>query len=54
MNNTKQVVLGIYIFGLIISVIYFYFFGDDAHRGFAYNLGRAFVWPIGIFIDDYF
>jgi hypothetical protein len=53
MNNTKQIALGVYVLGLIISVIYFYFFGDHAHRGFSYNLGVR-LCTIGIFIDDYF
>lgn len=54
MNNAKQIIFSVYIFGLIVCLIYFYFFGDHAYRGFAYNFGRAFMWPFGLFIDDYF
>lgn len=39
----------IYVALIVVFAIYGSFWGDYAFRGFAYNLGRAFIWPVILF-----
>lgn len=38
-------VIGLYGATVLIAMIYFNFWGQYAFKGFAYNLGRAVLWP---------
>lgn len=42
-------VIGLYGATVLISAICFNFWGQYAFKGFAYNLGRAVVWPAVVF-----
>lgn len=42
-------VIGLYGATVVIAAICFNFWGQYAFRGFAYNLGRAAVWPAVVF-----
>ena len=37
--------IGLYGATVLIAMIYFNFWGQFAFKGFAYNLGRAVLWP---------
>lgn len=49
MNSFKGVVIVIYIIVGIIYTLYGSFFGEYAHNGFFYNLGRGIIWPATMF-----
>lgn len=42
-------VIGLYGATVLIAMIYFNFWGQYAFKGFAYNLGRAVLWPTVVF-----
>ncbi|MCC4610015.1 hypothetical protein [Xanthomonas cannabis] len=41
--------VGLYGASIFIAAICFANWGQYAYKGFAYNLGRAFVWPAVVF-----
>jgi hypothetical protein len=41
----KRVVLGLYALCVVVFAIYGNWWGTFAYKGFAYNLGRALIWP---------
>lgn len=41
--------VGIYATTVIVAALCFSMWGQFAYKGFAYNLGRAFVWPAVVF-----
>ena len=44
-----KVAIRIYAVLIVLFAIYGSLWGEMSHRGFAYNLGRAFVWPTILF-----
>ncbi|KAB8173389.1 hypothetical protein FKV24_014190 [Lysobacter maris] len=40
-----RVILGVYVLMIFVFAIYGNWWGDYAYKGFAYNLGRAVIWP---------
>jgi len=46
--NVKKLAV-IYFIIAIIFAFYGNWWGDDAYRGFAYNLGKSIVWPAIVF-----
>lgn len=44
----KELISGYFTIAFICS-IFMWLFGEDSYRGYAYNLGKAIVWPITIF-----
>jgi hypothetical protein len=49
MKNIKEALIGFYVLIAILVCTYGTFFGDYAHKGVAYNLGRSLIWPAVIF-----
>lgn len=47
--NTKQKVIYTYVGVALLFTIYLWLWGDMAHKGFFYNLGKGLFWPISIF-----
>lgn len=45
----KKYLIGGYAAIACLFAIYGSLFGDFSHKGFAYNLGRAVVWPATMF-----
>ena len=41
-----RVVLGVYVLLIFVFAIYGNWWGDYAYNGFAFNFGRALVWPV--------
>lgn len=41
--------VGLYLFIAFIVAVYGNWWGDYAFRGFAWNFGRALVWPVIMF-----
>jgi hypothetical protein len=41
--------IGLYTLLIVPFCVYGYFWGEYAYKGFAYNLGRAFIWPAIVF-----
>lgn len=44
-----KTLLWIYAALIVVFALYGTWWGDYAFRGFAYNLGRAFIWPAILF-----
>ena len=44
-----RLVVVIYVLLIIAFAIYGNWWGDYAYKGFAYNFGRALIWPIIMF-----
>lgn len=44
-----KTLLWIYAALIVVFALYGTWWGDYAFRGFAYNLGRAFIWPSILF-----
>ena len=40
-----RVIVGVYVVLIFVFAIYGNWWGDNAYRGFAYNLGGALFWP---------
>lgn len=38
-------VFGVYVLLIFVFTLYGNWWGDYAHRGFGFNLGRALIWP---------
>ena len=49
MKNIKEALISFYVLIAILVCTYGTFFGDYAHKGVAYNLGRSLIWPAVIF-----
>lgn len=47
--STKQKIITAYFSIALLFAFYGWLFGDDKYRGFAYNAGKALVWPTIIF-----
>ncbi|RDZ27471.1 hypothetical protein [Lysobacter silvisoli] len=41
-----RVVLGVYVVLIFVFAIYGNWWGDYAYKGFAFNFGRALIWPV--------
>ena len=44
----KQLIIGYLAIAFLLSIL-MWLFGEDSYRGYAYNTGKAIVWPISIF-----
>ena len=47
--TTKQKLISAYCSIALLFALYGWLFGDEKARGFAYNFGKAIVWPTMIF-----
>ena len=47
--SKKNIVIAIYLAIAVLFAIYGTFWGANAYRGFAYNLGGAILWPTILF-----
>ncbi|MCA7024936.1 hypothetical protein [Stenotrophomonas sp. 17(2023)] len=45
----RGLVIGLYVLMIFVFAIYGNWWGDQAYRGFMYNLGGAIFWPIILF-----
>jgi len=48
----KGTLIGGYLLIAILSGMWMWMWGDYEYRGFAYNMGRALVWPASFFQSD--